>query len=891
MTWDITQPVSSLTKMDRERWKPRISSGFFNVGDKRFYLYGNKRIATLAQIACTRFSLSPESDLLPYQVGTTIQVFVAGVPYNYWVLQGNDLIVAHFDADTFVPFIGSTTYNESEWERLRLQGVNFQPETVVLINYQAMIDTPPFVTNVARVFTFKEGTREYWLSEEPKIGAPIVLTDDTITLEQENKYIPQFSVNSSEELINYETDSALTTLRLKARLDITGQNLLRNPCFNELTTLQGSDFPDHWMITSAGVSFGRSTHPYHGRNVAYLYGGTWIQQAVDIGNAKQLSVTAYVKGWSSGSSATLGVAFQSKTTPYFINPDLSIATASSNTGYTQVSVSQSIGRDWTRLTILLGEVSDFITSVDSALVTDESCLLLVKITGTNVEVGAVKVEEGLIPSAFSVLNEHETTVEYEVSEDGVFVSSKKTTFPYDTADVDSNPINDPANNGFLNWKSYPFVDDYQLGIGGDTTVQDAYQWVEYLGTDTPTARATIAEYSASGASPIVVPATTTYGLTYPSADLLVYIDGKSYKINNADEQTIVRDSLVNQASSALGSATGFAGCVIDVGYASITGEINTPHMWSSVLRDVHDILTTGYPGQDIFGIKDAYGLLDPNVTTSLDLAQVVDYFVSSGVTRDRFYPQNTETEKRFRLFRNAQVIEQMRRSGNKSGTILVQDYLHNEDDFTLVAEAREAAGTWKHAIATDALSPVVSEGLVPNPYGFPSAIYQDAGETFGRKHLPYARLDGPGKLDYRASFNSNLPERDESSSFEVSDRPVARLSLFPSATIYKDAGVPKSVVLGYPNNPDYMYPYNTTISVLATDSTQSPCDGYPIHIQTDHGLLTSTNNVSGTGLVLFTDKAGFITVSYRISNTYDSDTVRVFNTRYGITGSMNIEVL
>lgn len=179
-------------------WRPEVKSGHFFVRDKDYYLYSDKGAYTIGYISRTEIRLP--APLLR----DSISVYVSGTEVtseDYWEVSGTTFYLYHKDLD-----------------------ISSDEDTVVVNGQTRLWDDGAqafLIGNMSVQRKLKEGTRSYWLPENPVDAAPVVITDDTIQLLDPDDLLPQ------EFSTSYDSDSDMTEIKFAH-----GENLLQNPQFD-----------------------------------------------------------------------------------------------------------------------------------------------------------------------------------------------------------------------------------------------------------------------------------------------------------------------------------------------------------------------------------------------------------------------------------------------------------------------------------------------------------------------------------------------------------------------------------------------------------------------------------------------------------------------------------
>lgn len=891
MTWDLITPASNYTPLSRERWRPRISAGFLNVGDKQYYLYGDKRTTTLANAKCTRFTLSrwplPTED---------VTVTVSGVDYKYWVLRGNELLVAQFDVDTFIPYWGGANYNESEWTRLRLAGIDFSPTSTAVVSYSAWTGPGYSVDTIEDSFTFADGDTEYWLNDVPTLAAPIVITDDTRNMYQGNTKVQQFRIDTSEVLVNRDSETALENITLRTKIEFSNPtNFVTNSCFSEFSTTLGISRPKFWRLTGPGVIHSQTSFPYHGKFVCKTDGHDFIQQEVDIKGEPQVVVTAFAKAASVTTTARLGCNFLQPTGVSFLDLNMNTVAATTDNTYQHVVTGEVVTPDaWSRVNLYLGATDLAHPVVNSALPTYDH-ILLIKASGTGVIWGAMQVTPGLDSQDFSYIDPAKVTIEYETSDEGIFIPDPKKEFPYDISNVDANPLNDPTNAGFLALKSVPWADDFNLGFGRATAGEPINEFAQYTGVGGANVLSKLEDSFEIEGTTVELPYHTNYGFAPTATTLLAHIPTEPTGLVTTANRTAYYDVVMPRVTTALGNPLGFAGVLLDIGTHAVSGVSNLPSQWVTLATGIAAAVITGFPGQAVFGVHNGYEMFHPSVSNRNDIAAVIDMFVADGVTKNADEDTLTEADRQHNIALIDMVRDACLLGNNTTVKFVALDYVSDEYDFDAAADGRKFAhdNNLIHGIAdVNATNgpPLISK-QVPTKFGIPSAIFHSLpGSELGRNNLPYARIDGPGKFVPRATFTDSQPYADETATHSVDENPPVKIDFLPGTDAYRSGGVAVAVVrVATTVDPEFVY--RTKMSLVVYDQHGNPCDGIPVNMSVAYGTLRTDAGDGGSSLRLYTNHGGYVYFTYESPTYQVTDTVVAEVRRFGLTSSLSVRVI
>lgn len=924
MTWDLILPEHGMDAAERERWRPRIRSGAFDLGDKQYYLYGKKQARSVAQLRTFRFKLPA----VPYPY-IRPRVDVAGTPYPFFVIRGQHLLVSQFDVDQPVDYHGNAG---DEWQRPRLTPEDFAPDRIVQIYYWTWStpDTPPALHFASFRFDDSE-PEEYWVPEKITTSAPIVVTDDIAVPWQGNKKTGEFRTQVYDEPeIDPGTGVGTGIFTLRTKLEFgTPRNLIHNPVFEDYKESQGLLYPDHWDFVGTGVLLTESPYPYHGRMVAVTAGATgFVQQEIAVtGNRVVVSAYARSANPTGASIALMGWNFIDPIYPNVIGTDGSVVGSTLDPQYTYLSKHVPVtGSDWTRVSMRLGQTDDRVCSVDSVLPTG-FYRGLVKLGGTGVFWDAVHVGEDFtdLEKDFSIVSPNHMTIEYETSEDGIYVPDRRDSYPYDTASVDLNPINSPATQGFLAIIGTEEVEDLALGLGRFEDPETHYDWIHYWGTGLATDQAVgvttghLTAVADLGARWVEVrePGTTRAIATTGAREVL-YVDAQGTGLASLSLMQTHRERVIAETSRQLAGNPYLEGVFLDVGESATTGYNNSTELWAQMVVETKRFLATGYPQRPWFGIHNGLEMFDSRLVTEVwrePLARSLNVVIIDGATRDRDL-ELTEPEQRRHLEAAAyQAIEYIRSRGvdATSGVqLMTLDFTADNHDVDTIAEARN----WAHKRGLlSAVSPTGGTNLdlpddrprffAPRGYVADMALFDGpagtggwavtgwatepttgtnraltiGGESLGRRHFPVARLDGPGKWSSVGNFGDELPPADLMSVRDVPMRTPSRIQILSSSPSFvgTDQKV-HSIVRPYTDGPGSqkdpigrIYP----LAAAVTDNYGNPMDGMAVLAKATSGVLgygAITGAISGW-FQAYTDHGGFAYFDYAATTGVYGDTV------------------
>lgn len=406
---------------------PSVGVGFFQIKDSLYYLYSDKKAEYIKDITYVEITLStnPES----------ISVYIDEKEYLDWSLSGTKLTIKCSgidDLNKYITIIGSYKI----WNN---DGFTFKP--------------------------FKQRTRlidgdiRYLLSDIPKQGAPIVITDDLVTYSDNASLLGQeFTVKYSEE---YE----------KAELVIgKATNLISNSQFDYLDSyisgqlFNTGDFlyaPSKWSLADNCSALclnnykyyttGSSVEvlPYIGNRFLYL-SGDGISQTIKITEKSSYWLSFYANNISQSisgqiSTGTLMLSFY----------DTEGNALESTTKFFETTT----GYEWSKLSYNLRDTG---TGSYERIPSGSSYLeFAVSSSGIGLDAFSFFKSESL-PKYSRRIEGKEATIEYESSESLI----------YDVTDLTITPIRNDNNNGFLYIGSVPAGQFDQNAPKYSTTLTD-----------------------------------------------------------------------------------------------------------------------------------------------------------------------------------------------------------------------------------------------------------------------------------------------------------------------------------------------------------------------------------------------------------------------------------
>lgn len=212
---------------------PIIKAGYFWSHEREYYLYGKKGAFKLGYLAVTEF-------ILPGHLNEkkTIDIKVKGVllTSNDWNLIGNKLYIYHHDN-------GITSYEDE----VSIQGsIKFWHNNGFSNN------------NVFYLFKIKDGITRFFLPEDYKPGAPVVITDDRIS------YINNDDLTRREFLVQFDSVSNKNEIIFGGN-----ENLLTNGDFTQ--TINGR-IPTYWIAKPQPLTGEQSVFMLHN---SYSYWGDY----------------------------------------------------------------------------------------------------------------------------------------------------------------------------------------------------------------------------------------------------------------------------------------------------------------------------------------------------------------------------------------------------------------------------------------------------------------------------------------------------------------------------------------------------------------------------------------------------------------------------------------
>ena len=442
----VVPAVVQFDELRRTRWRLKMRSGYLWIQDRLYYLYAKKRAIYY------RDTRELRAELAGLPVDGTVQVKVEGIPWTNWHLEGRTIVVSLMGLEGRAGYCANLTWDLSLLDFFK-SGAEAAPDNFINVayDYKAWNATTKGFDVNSIVENFRIGSMDvlHRMPADYVRGAPVVITDDTVKPWDGRGTQLQFKI-----------------VEPSREIQVNGEpNLVLNPHFSEYPTGQPS-VPGRWYLTEPTGAARVEGSGYVDRAMLAIDGTGKVAQDVEVVGGSPVVVEAWYQGDGSG-EAFLELAFKTPASgrqivdtsgnPIGWDPDF---------GVYSVRVSGQVSRDWSRLSVVLGQGTEF-DPADALYpdVCDRIEIRLWKNSANRVRFGAVRSAVGVRPGQYIYVPDS-GTVEYETDPSGFYRHHPREMFPYEDAwDADANPVNDESHGGFLAVTEDGAPVDEDLGLG------------------------------------------------------------------------------------------------------------------------------------------------------------------------------------------------------------------------------------------------------------------------------------------------------------------------------------------------------------------------------------------------------------------------------------------
>lgn len=848
-------PPSDKSSFDtpRRAWRPRLKSGFFYIDGRRYYLYGRKQTRTVEEITCTAFDLAstPATHYplpavaaptgvvtgIPAVAATGIQVRIEGIPYDRWELEGDKLRVCHLDTDDFATFQSRLAFDDSRWDSGR--GLVLGPDNEVQVDYDTLTWDPAtkkfIVSRITEFLNFRDGQKIFRLPTANQLGAPIVITDDSIEFHDGRDFAVEFAYDPVTHEITFNQSV----------------NLLENPSFEQAPSGL-PEVADAWLMEGA---LRRRTDGFHGKFAASVDGTGLVLQTTEIDQFLTYTFSARARRRGATGVAKLVINFKDATGTI---RDTQGVPLGFDTDTTIEAVSKEFVLDddeWTQICLTVGELhepyDDPTTGIPTGVVIPEVDLYLKSGAGT-VEYDAVQLTATPFCPQFADVSPR-STVEWESDEQGLYSYDHFIDAPFDIGDVDLNALNEDQFAGFVSMAEFSDRDDFGLRKGGPVFEPEATgDYCAFLGAGIPPTGIIDCEV-------VEISQDQTFTGWGPGT-ILAHVDiGTGFQTPSG----VWQSDLVTQVASGVFDNPTVQGVAFH-GVRELLEATADPAFVNETLELLHST-AVGVKANAVFAVFDAWRSVGTGqFAGSTGVASWVDILGVDGLSRDRQLHRNTRTERAFILRRTIDTANFIWDQGVRSLDYAVIDYEDQVAGFPGIvpdwhsrAEFRDFAHNefFRHYVGPTGLTEFYQQftdtfvplGVAP---AWPTGVVDFPQERLGRRHLIYAKVDGRQKLRKRANFHIENPVLGPEEFLPEELLLAARVLLEPLEDFYRDDDGDFHMVVRQNGTGQWV--------ARLEDALENPVSRHP------------TNVVAGTGVVdpdfSFTNQQGRLYGSYAATN-------------------------
>ena len=446
----IIPALSTYTLPNRDRWIPKIRSGYFFIGDRKYYLYAQKKCIRLEQCRIARLTLAGA----PYTISS---VELDGTPYANYTIEDQDIILGLEDIDSHVGYWSQFVWDATRWGYFDA-GFVLTDDTQITVVYTTLswdATNHQFTHNsVTQYLRLGDAEITYKLPDTPIPNTPIVITDDSKLSTDKRDYAIEFDVSS-------EGDITLNVL----------DNYAPNPNFGAAPTGYPM-YPNDWeIVDTTGHIYRTPGTGYVGRYTLRMSDPTGKARAIiTMGSDEPLSLSAWARMSSTGFYGVgyVEMAFRDSS-GNILDASGSVIGADPEIGpYSLRAQSTLIGNTWTRISASAGESTDF--EIADCVIPSAATEVEIRIWGTGtgpIDFSAIQLEKGLTPTQYGYISPS-ATVEYETDGTGMWRPDPTgIVWPYpELCHVELNAASDENHIGFLVLEEFSDWTDEGLEAGG-----------------------------------------------------------------------------------------------------------------------------------------------------------------------------------------------------------------------------------------------------------------------------------------------------------------------------------------------------------------------------------------------------------------------------------------
>lgn len=906
MSISFTPIANQANYPDPPQWKPRLKTGYFYVGPEKYYLYAKKGCLHVQELTWSEIPLSQ----LP--IPGTVAVEIEGVAIDEkgplypheeihnWVIEGGTAWVRHVSPESYTALWSAMKYNSSYWDShegfAKYSDDNEIAVSYAYLEWNSATDSFDVLTAYETV-KMGDVQQHLFLPTLPPTEAPVVITDDSVQLTDARPYTIDFTVEHEE----YPGRGYRVVLNAEA-------NAIQNPSF--IDSVENYPYlPTKWISNDTQLTTRCRTDAYHGQYALYTDGTGILTQTTDVNAKSPYTLSLSVRG----GTGVVGLEFLNPTGEILSTGNVVIGTTPGWAATNSVRKEMVAGTGWERFVVYLGDQStrEPQFTPDYPIPTGTTSIN-VKLSGTGVYFDAVQLQEAEKHLGFGYLDPL-STIEYETSESGYYTHNAGGGEPFAVWDLDLIPTRTDWANGFLALRDLRDGRDWQLGRGGtayptgqaDFVIYDVDPSVPYadftgllppqmkllesrLELQAPTGYATgtyarvplygfrTGEYIATGTLPSF-PA----GVLADTSAWAVDTDGLHYITGVSDLQLMLTDA------ASLAQSNGYDGLAV---YRS--DKAAAYYGPDAVNTAIKNALSSW--GAGALTIHNPHALLGTGQHTDADwMAQRANNLVIDGLTRTERVTWNGQLERLKQLWELTKATKYCTQQANPDVGLYALDYglegrletdgmvgvrdLHSAQAMRQYAESHGLG--YGYVDAEYALfHPTHPTGQVPPLGAIPNGdVFEQQVNRFGRRDVPYAKVNGMSKLRHTGYAYLEYDDRYEEHP-PVDEIEVAQINMLPQQDAITGAD---QIVTG-------LLRVGQDLDILVTllDQGRRPLPGYPVAFPASYNFGTLDKALG------YTDHHGRLMVTYSGSAT-GQETIHAISPYpgTGIVGTLEVSVL
>lgn len=447
---DIIPALSTYNLPTRYRWMPKFRAGQFYIGDRKYYLYAQKKCLRLEQCQLVTADLASA----PYAV---TDVELDGIAYSNYKVAGQSIILDLEDIDSHIGYWAKFTWDATRWDYFSA-GFVLSDDTQITVKYTTLVwdsvNHQFTVTAVTQYIRLGDTTKIYKIPDTPIPDTPVVITDDSKLPTDARSYAIEYDV-APDGAITFNAET----------------NYAPNPNFTVAPTGY-PHYPYDWeLVDTTGHIFRTSGTGYVGLYTLRMHDPTGKARAIiTMGPDEPLTLSAWARMSGEG---TTGVAYVEMA---FRDSSGNILDADGNTigadpdivPYSVRASASLSGREWTRAHVSAGESTSFETA--DCVLPDDMTEVEIRLWGTGtgpIDFSAVQLEHRLSPTQYGYIGPA-STVEYETDPTGIWRPDPTgIVWPFpELCHVELNAASEENHAGFVVFEEFSDWTDEDIDAGG-----------------------------------------------------------------------------------------------------------------------------------------------------------------------------------------------------------------------------------------------------------------------------------------------------------------------------------------------------------------------------------------------------------------------------------------